>query len=138
MNRLKSRLTAVMRSCSTRGEQGWGASRLAIALGAVLVGVGGVVTLAGRARDRGDDKDKARDKGRAATPSHSTTIALTSSEEQLVVVNREANSVSIIEVKDKKGNDIANKIAEIGVGEEPRCVAIHPNDEVAYVTNAIS
>ena len=37
-----------------------------------------------------------------------------------------------------QGNDIANKIAEIGVGEEPRCVAIHPNDQVAYVTNGIS
>jgi YVTN family beta-propeller protein len=46
--------------------------------------------------------------------------------------------VSIIGVKDKKGNDISTKIAEIGVGEEPRCVAIHPNDEVAYVTNGIS
>ena len=30
------------------------------------------------------------------------------------------------------------KIAEIGVGEDPRCVAIHPNDHVAYVTNGIS
>src|SRR5262245_8601880 len=134
MNRLKSRLTTVMRSCPTRAEEGWVASRLAIALAAVLVGVVGLGTLAVRAQDR----DKGRDKGTAATPSHSTTIALTSSEEQVVVVNREANSVSIIEVKDKKGNDIGTKIAEIGVGEEPRCVAIHPNDEVAYVTNGIS
>ena len=30
------------------------------------------------------------------------------------------------------------RLAEIGVGEEPRCVAIHPNDRVAYVTNGIS
>ena len=41
-------------------------------------------------------------------------------------------------VKDAQGNDVGNKIAEIGVGEEPRCVAIHPNDQVAYVTNGIS
>src|SRR5262249_1173686 len=34
--------------------------------------------------------------------------------------------------------DVSNKIAEIPVGEEPRCVAIHPSDRVAYVTNAIS
>ena len=74
----------------------------------------------------------------AATPSHSTTIALTSDEQRVVVVNREANSVSIIRVKNMQGNDIATKIAEIGVGEEPRCVAIHPNDQVAYVTNGIS
>ena len=56
----------------------------------------------------------------------------------VVVVNREANSVSIIQVKDAQGDDSANKLAEIGVGEEPRCVAIHPNDRVAYVTNGIS
>src|SRR5262249_30787754 len=134
MNRLKSRLTAVMRSWPPRGEDGWVASRCAIALAAVLVGVVGLGTLAVRA----EDGDKGKYKGTAATPSHSTTIALTSSEEQVVVVNREANSVSIIQVKDKNGNDIGTKIAEIGVGEEPRCVAVHPNDAVAYVTNAIS
>src|SRR5215208_2191854 len=51
----------------------------------------------------------------AATPSRSTTIALTSDETRLVVVNREANSVSIIQVKDAQGNDVAVKLAEIGV-----------------------
>ena len=73
-----------------------------------------------------------------ATPSRSTTIALTSDETRLVVVNREANSVSIIQVKDASGNDVANKLAEIAVGLEPRCVAVHPNDQVAYVTNGIN
>jgi YVTN family beta-propeller protein len=34
--------------------------------------------------------------------------------------------------------DIANKLAEIPVGLEPRCVAVHPNDHEAYVTNGIS
>jgi DNA-binding beta-propeller fold protein YncE len=72
------------------------------------------------------------------TPSRSTTIALTSDETRLVVVNREANTVSIIQVKDAAGNDVAIKLAEIAVGLEPRCVAVHPNDEVAYVTNGIS
>src|SRR5919197_2816040 len=74
----------------------------------------------------------------ASAPSRSTTIALTSDETRLVVVNREANSVSIIQVKDNSGNDVAVKLAEIGVGQEPRCVAVHPNDRVAYVTNGIS
>lgn len=74
----------------------------------------------------------------AAAPTHSTTIALTSDEERLVVVNREANSVSIIRVKNNRGNDVANKLAEIGVGEEPRCVAVSPDDRFAYVTNGIS
>ena len=73
-----------------------------------------------------------------AAPTRSTTIALTSDETRLVVVNREANSVSIIRVKDANGNDVANKLAEIGVGQEPRCVAVHPTDRAAYVTNGIS
>jgi YVTN family beta-propeller protein len=73
-----------------------------------------------------------------AGPSHSTTIALTSDETRLVVVNREANSVSIIQVKDEHGNDVAIKLAEIAVGQEPRCVAIHPTDQAAYVTNALT
>jgi YVTN family beta-propeller protein len=73
-----------------------------------------------------------------ATPSRSTTIGLTSDETRLVVVNREANTLSIIQVKDAQGNDVEIKLDEIGVGEEPRCVAVHPNDQVAYVTNGIS
>jgi YVTN family beta-propeller protein len=73
-----------------------------------------------------------------ATPSRSTTIALTSDETRLVVVNREVNTVSIIRVKDAAGADVATKLAEIAVGLEPRCVVVHPNDEVAYVTNGIS
>ena len=74
----------------------------------------------------------------AAPPSRSTTIALTADETRLVVVNREANSISIIQVKDAQGTDVANKLAEIAVGLEPRCVAVHPNDQVAYVTNGIN
>ena len=73
-----------------------------------------------------------------ATPSRSTTIALTSDETRLVVVNREADTVSIIQVKDAQGEDVAIKLDEIGVGVEPRCVAIHPNDQMAYVTNGLS
>src|SRR5262245_11684972 len=73
-----------------------------------------------------------------AAPTRSTTIALTADETRLVVVNREANSVSIIQVKDASGNDVANKLAEIAVGQEPRCVAVHPTDRAAYVTNAIT
>src|SRR5437868_9145810 len=73
-----------------------------------------------------------------AAPTRSTTIALTSDETRVVVVNREANTVSIIQVKDADGNDVANKLDEIGVGEEPRCVAVHPSNRAAYVTNAIT
>src|SRR5437867_281342 len=77
-------------------------------------------------------------KRNARSPNRSTTIDLTSDETRLVVVNREANSLSIIQVKDANGNDVANKLAEIAVGQEPRCVAVHPTDRAAYVTNAIS
>src|SRR5262247_579662 len=73
-----------------------------------------------------------------AAPTRSTTIALTSDETRVVVVNREANSVSIIQVKDANGNDVANKLTEIAVGQEPCCVAVHPSDRAAYVTNGIS
>ena len=73
-----------------------------------------------------------------AAPTRSTSIALTSDETRVVVVNRLANSVSIIQVKNAKGKDVSNKIAEIPVGEEPRCVAVHPSSRAAYVTNAIT
>jgi YVTN family beta-propeller protein len=75
-----------------------------------------------------------------ARPSRSSTIALTSDDRYLVVVNRETNSVSVIEVRDKKGHDAHKKLAEIPVGPglEPRYVALHPNDQEAYVTNALS
>jgi len=73
-----------------------------------------------------------------AAPTRSTTIALTSDETRVVVVNREANSLSVIRVKNANGNDVARKLAEIPVGLEPRCVAVHPTDRAAYVTNAIS
>ena len=116
-----------MRSLRLRGEEGWVAPRAVMAMMAIL----GLVGL-GVAAQNADPPPT------ATTPTHSTTIALTSDEQRVVVVNREANSVSIIRVRDDGGQDVANKIAEIGVGEEPRCVAVHPNDEVAYVTNGIS
>jgi YVTN family beta-propeller protein len=83
------------------------------------------------------------------TPSHSTTIALTRDDRQLVVVNREANTVAVIKVREPKDKndkhdkskeieDVASKLAEIAVGLEPRCVAVHPSNKEAYVTNAIS
>jgi YVTN family beta-propeller protein len=128
MNRVICALRNFMRSSPLRREDVRVAPRSVMALMAVLVGLVGL----------GAAAQKVAPPPILATPSHSTTIALTSDEQRVVVVNREANSISILRVKNVQGNDIANKIAEIGVGEEPRCVAIHPNDQVAYVTNAIS
>src|SRR5215813_14010455 len=106
-----------VRSLALCREEGGVRIRFAMVLAAVLIGLVGLA---------------------AAAPTRSTTIALTSDETRLVVVNREANTVSIVQVKDANGNDVANKLAEIGVGQEPRCVAIHPTDRAAYVTNGIS
>jgi YVTN family beta-propeller protein len=129
MNRAKQALLTLMRSLPLRGEEGWVALRPVIAIVAILLGLIGLNAAA---------QQQVTTSSTLATPSRSTTIALTSDESRLVVVNREANSVSIIRVKDAAGNDIAEKLTEIGVGEDPRCVAVHPNDEVAYVTNGIS
>jgi YVTN family beta-propeller protein len=130
MNRLKFTLATWTRSLPIRAEEGWVAPRSVMVLVVLLVGLVGL----GVAAQRNARAAKAK----PVTNHHSTTIALTSDETRLVVVNREANSVSIIQVKDANGNDVAQKLTEIGVGEEPRCVAIHPNDAVAYVTNGIS
>ncbi|MEK6674789.1 MAG: hypothetical protein AABZ47_03945 [Planctomycetota bacterium] len=73
-----------------------------------------------------------------ATPSRSTTIALTSDDRIAVVANKQGNSVSILQVQDQSGDDRVQLLAEVAVGDEPGFVAIHPNDNEAYVTNAVS
>ncbi len=71
----------------------------------------------------------------AALPARSSTIAITDDDRRLVVVNRDANTVSLIEVRDANGNDVATKLAEVSVGFEPRFVAINPAGSEAYVSN---
>jgi YVTN family beta-propeller protein len=79
-----------------------------------------------------------------ARPSHSSTIAYVtgspSNERWVVVVNRDAHSVSVIKVRENKGGfkDVFLKLADISVGSEPRCVAADPDGNEAYVTNAVS
>jgi YVTN family beta-propeller protein len=74
---------------------------------------------------------------RLAAPSRSTTIALTSDDRRVVAVNRETRSLAVIEVRDQLGRDTANLLAEIAVGNEPRSVALSPDDQEAYVTDAL-
>src|ERR1700752_2507664 len=136
MNRVKSILAMLKRSLRLRGEQSWFAPGFGIALIALLISLVGLSVAADKIKDK--VKNKVKKKTPVATATRSTTIALTSDEARVVVVNREANSVSIIRVKDANGNDVATKLVEIGVGEQPRCVAIHPTDRAAYVTNGIS
>jgi YVTN family beta-propeller protein len=74
---------------------------------------------------------------RLATPSRSTSIALTSDDRRAVTVNRERHSLAILEVRDMEGADTAKLLAEVAVGNEPRFVALSPDDQEAYVTNAL-
>ena len=71
-------------------------------------------------------------------PSRSTSIAMTSDDRWVIVANRESNSVSIIQVRDAEGQDDNTKLAEIEVGQEPRYVAVRPDDSVAFVSNTAS
>src|SRR5689334_774775 len=64
---------------------------------------------------------------RAPVPGRSTTIALFAKDSRLVVVNRETDSVSVLAVR-RRGRDVAEKLAEVLVGRDPRCVAIGRND----------
>ncbi|HYJ97587.1 MAG TPA: YncE family protein, partial [Burkholderiaceae bacterium] len=68
------------------------------------------------------------------TQSHSTVLALTSDNAFVWSVNPDNDSVTLLEV----ANDRNHKITEVPVGDEPRCVAITPDDKKLYVTNAVS
>jgi len=75
---------------------------------------------------------------RFPTATRSTSITLTSNDRRLVSVNRHNNSVSIISVRDASGGDTARKLAELPVGQDPRCLAMSPDDNTVYVTNGAS
>jgi YVTN family beta-propeller protein len=88
-----------------------------------------------------DNADENENENAAATfsgPTHSSTIALTTDDRRLVVVNRETNSVSVFEVRSANGGDTQEKLAEVAVGQEPHSVALSPNNSRAYVTNTAS
>jgi YVTN family beta-propeller protein len=70
-------------------------------------------------------------------PSRSTNIALTYDNRRVVVANRDANTISVIQVRDLANHDTAIKLAEIPVGLEPRCVAITPDNQRVFVTNSV-
>ena len=72
------------------------------------------------------------------TPSRSTSIALTSDDRFAILANRETNTVAVIEVRDPQGKDVANKVTEIAVGQEPRYVAVSPDNREVYVSNTVS
>jgi cysteine-rich repeat protein/YVTN family beta-propeller protein len=68
----------------------------------------------------------------AVGPLQSSPIALGASDQRLVNVNPEANSISIFDL----AYEPPLKLGEVLVGREPSSVAIHPNGYVAYVASA--
>ena len=79
----------------------------------------------------------ARKKKRFRTPTRSSTIKITRNDKLVVAVNREANSLAVLQVR--KGNrDVFVKLAEVPVGIDPRSVAVDPTGRVAFVTNGAS
>ena len=76
-------------------------------------------------------------KGKSLTPTRSTTVALAKKDSLLLVVNRETNSLAVLQVRKKK-QDVKTLLAEVGVGVDPRCVAVDAKGTVAYVTNGAS
>ncbi len=74
---------------------------------------------------------------RPKLPTRSTPIALYKKDSRLAVVNREADSLTVLQVRNR-GADVGDKIAEIAVGHEPRCVAIGAKEKEAFVVNAAS
>ncbi|MGH8240491.1 MAG: YncE family protein, partial [Steroidobacteraceae bacterium] len=69
--------------------------------------------------------------------SHSSSIALTSDDTRLVVVNRQKASASVFRVRAANGSDVTEAPVEVPVGKEPRYVAITPDNKRALVTNTI-
>src|SRR5262245_25586444 len=70
----------------------------------------------------------------ADTTTRSTSIALNKAGSLLFSVNLEADSLTVFEVG-KNGSDLT-KADEVGVGQEPTCVAVA--GQKAYVTNSAS
>lgn len=87
----------------------------------------------------GDGDDAGANGGGVATlptPTRSSTIAITSDDSRLVVVNSQNNTVSVIRVRDEEGNDVEQLLAEVPVGNDPHSVAISPDDRTAFVSNS--
>src|SRR5438046_9388109 len=80
---------------------------------------------------------EARKKKRFRTPTRSSTIRSTQNDKLLVAVNREANSLAVLQVR-KGDRDVFAKLAEVPVGVAPRFVAVDPAGKLAFVTNGAS
>jgi DNA-binding beta-propeller fold protein YncE len=88
-------------------------------------------------RQLGDAKAALLDFTELFPQSRSSSIALTSDDARLVVVNRQKASVSVFRVREANGSDVNEPPVEVAVGKEPRYVAITPDNKRALVTNTI-
>ena len=64
-------------------------------------------------------------RAQASPPTRSSPIALSTDDRFVWAVNRDNNSVSVLDV----GNDLNQKVREIKVGVEPRSIAITPDNQ---------
>lgn len=67
-------------------------------------------------------------------PRQSTPIALSSNDRILINTNPENNSISVYSLAQPPA---PVKLGEVIVGRDPQSVAIHPNNQTAYVANAL-
>jgi len=66
-------------------------------------------------------------------PSKSGTVAITGDDQYVLMVNPEADSVSIFATGGSSTS--ASRTAKVTTGDEPSAVVIHPDDDTAYVAN---
>jgi hypothetical protein len=66
-------------------------------------------------------------KKRKRLPGRSSNITVFKNDTRLLVVNRESDTLAMLGVRNK-GADIQQLIVEVGVGHEPRCVALGPKE----------
>src|SRR5262245_2162615 len=95
-----------------------------------LVALACLIALLGTGADAKGRKKKGR-----RGPTRSSTIRMLPDDKTLVVVNRETDSLSVLQVRGAGGSDTQRKIAEVAVGRDPRCVAVDRKGKFAFVTN---
>src|SRR5579859_663457 len=69
----------------------------------------------------------------ASTPSHGSTLALSSDDSRLVVANHDVGTASVFAVDYGMALPSLTKLAELPVGGEPSAVSITPNGDTAFV-----
>jgi DNA-binding beta-propeller fold protein YncE len=89
-------------------------------------------------RQLGDAKTALADYTELFPQSRTSSIALTSDNTRVVVVNRQKSTASVLRVRAQNGADVAEKLSEVPVGGDSRYVAISPDDKRAFVTSAIT